>query len=355
MRLQRLAQAEHARAAELNAVISAMGEAVVVCGADGTISLANPAAHRLFPEVDERSYADILAELHDPTEAAPRLRIRRRTGRAADPPRPRPLGRDRHLPGQRHARPRHERRRDHRRDARRDRGASSRGRPRDVHRHPVARAAHAGDDDLRRCQAPRPRARRRSTRRRSAGSSSDIHSEAERLQRLVEDVVALNRFGEGPGEIGLGAGPLPAARAARGRVGAGSLAGRDVRARRSQPGLPTVSADPTYVEQVIRNLLSNAAKYSGAGSTVTVAVDGRRRRGRHPHPRRRTRASRRRRPAACSSCSTGRPARPAAAGGAGIGLFVCARLIAAMGGRIWALPRPDGGAEFGFALRVLHE
>ena len=35
VRLQRLAQAEHARAAELNAVISAMGEAVVVCAADG--------------------------------------------------------------------------------------------------------------------------------------------------------------------------------------------------------------------------------------------------------------------------------------------------------------------------------
>ena len=28
-------------------------------------------------------------------------------------------------------------------------------------------------------------------------------------------------------------------------------------------GLPTVIADPTYVEQVVRNLLSNAAKYGG--------------------------------------------------------------------------------------------
>ena len=38
--------------------------------------------------------------------------------------------------------------------------------------------------------------------------------------------------------------------------------------------------------------------------------------------------------------------------GSGIGLFVCARLIEAMGGRIWAVPRPEGGAEFGFALRL---
>ena len=29
--------------------------------------------------------------------------------------------------------------------------------------------------------------------------------------------------------------------------------------------------------------------------------------------------------------------------------------IAAMGGRIWAVPRPDGGAEFGFALNELDE
>ena len=43
----------------------------------------------------------------------------------------------------------------------------------------------------------------------------------------------------------------------------------------------------------------------------------------------------------------------AAAAGAGIGLFVCARLIRAMGGRIWATPIEGGGAEFGFTLRVM--
>jgi signal transduction histidine kinase len=42
-----------------------------------------------------------------------------------------------------------------------------------------------------------------------------------------------------------------------------------------------------------------------------------------------------------------------AAAGAGIGLFVCARLVRAMGGRIWAGQRPGGGAEFIFTLRVM--
>ena len=45
------------------------------------------------------------------------------------------------------------------------------------------------------------------------------------------------------------------------------------------------------------------------------------------------------------------PATAATASGAGIGLFVCRVLVEAMGGRIWACPRPEGGAEFGFVLQ----
>jgi len=41
--------------------------------------------------------------------------------------------------------------------------------------------------------------------------------------------------------------------------------------------------------------------------------------------------------------------------GSGIGLFVCSRLIEAMGGRVWARNRIEGGAEFGFALRAMDE
>jgi signal transduction histidine kinase len=36
--------------------------------------------------------------------------------------------------------------------------------------------------------------------------------------------------------------------------------------------------------------------------------------------------------------------------GVGIGLTVCKRLVEAMGGRIWAVPRSGGGSEFGFTL-----
>ena len=45
-----------------------------------------------------------------------------------------------------------------------------------------------------------------------------------------------------------------------------------------------------------------------------------------------------------------RSAQSVTAPGAGIGLFVCRQLVSAMGGTIWARPRPEGGAEFGFTL-----
>ena len=38
--------------------------------------------------------------------------------------------------------------------------------------------------------------------------------------------------------------------------------------------------------------------------------------------------------------------------GAGIGLFVCRRIVTSLGGTIWAKSRPEGGAEFGFSLPI---
>jgi two-component system sensor histidine kinase KdpD len=120
------------------------------------------------------------------------------------------------------------------------------------------------------------------------------------------------------------------------------------------PGLPTAIADPTYVEQVVRNLLSNAAKYGGSGTTVRLLAT----------------ADDDEVTVSVSDDGPGFPADEAerifdlffrsartstVAAGAGIGLFVCARLIRAMGGRIWATPRPEAGAEFSFTLRVMGE
>jgi PAS domain S-box-containing protein len=351
VRLQRLAQAEHARAAELNAVIRAMGEAVVVCAADGAITLTNPAGERLFPDVDERTYADILEQLSDPEGVAPTLgtlhgpiEMRAR----ADPDRwieiatyPVSAGVGSPPSGETivvmrdvtEAR---------RREAVRETfiGVLSH-----ELRTPVttifggakllARSTSTLDEETQR------------------GIFRDIHEEAERLQRLVEDVVALNRFGDEAGDVG--AEPVLLQRLIPRVVGSeegrwpGVSFAMDIAA-----GLPTVTADPTYVEQVLRNLLSNGAKYGGPGSTVTVAAehgdnevivrvldDG------PGFPAEETNR--------LFELFYRSPGTAGAASGAGIGLFVCARLMSAMGGRIWASPRHEGGAEFGFALGELSE
>jgi signal transduction histidine kinase len=117
---------------------------------------------------------------------------------------------------------------------------------------------------------------------------------------------------------------------------------------RSSPA-PTARGDESYVEQVMRNLISNAAKYSPAGSTVAVVVDetmeGIRARVLDRGPGIDPAES-----AKLFELYYRSPSTAANTGGAGIGLFVCRALVEAMGGRIWASPRPEGGAEFGFVL-----
>jgi two-component system phosphate regulon sensor histidine kinase PhoR len=352
VRLQRLAEAEHARAAELNAVIRAMGESVVVCAADGKILLTNPAAERLFPDVEERSYAEILAQVHDPDGDAPRLGL---TGGPVelqtrdDPARwveistyPVSLG-----PGTTPG------------------GVETIVVMRDVteaRRREAVRETFIGvlSHELRTpvttiFGGAKLLAREESTldEETKRGIFRDIHEEAERLQRLVEDVVALNRFGEDAGDIGWE--PVLMQR----------LLPRVVASEEGRwpgvtfvlaiaPGLATVTADPTYVEQVIRNLVTNAAKYGGAGSTVTVSAEGgdgevlvRVLDDGPGFPAEETDR--------LFELFYRSPGTATTASGAGIGLFVTARLVAAMGGRIWAAPRPEGGAEFGFALNELNE
>ena len=357
VRLQRLAQAEHARAAELNAVIRAMGDAVVVCAADGTITLTNPAGERLFPDVEERTYGEILDQLSDP-DGAPRLgafggpvEIQTR----ADPDRwielsTYPVNVGVGSPPS---------------------GGETIVVMRDVteaRRREVVRETFIGvlSHELRTpvttiFGGAKLLARSSSTldEETQRGIFRDIHDEAERLQRLVEDVVALNRFGDEAGEVG--AEPVLLQR----------LIPRVVKSEEDRwpgvtfavdlaPGVPTVTADPTYVEQVLRNLLSNAAKYGGAGSIVTIVAE----------PSEGVGTDEREVIVRVLDDGPGFPAEetnrlfelfyrsPGTAGtasGAGIGLFVCARLMSAMGGRIWAAPREGGGAEFGFALAELDE
>ena len=353
-RLRRLAEAEHARAAELNAVIRAMGDGVIVCGADGRTILSNPAGRQMFPEGAETSYASILAQLHDPEGDAPRLgthagpvvlRTRSEPERwielATYPVADRTTEGD---PGGETILVLRDVTEQRQREAVRETFIGVL--PHEL-RTPIT-TIFGGARVLSREDSGLDEATRREI-------LDDVAEEAERLKRLVEDVVALNRFGEADTDLGREPVLLQ-------RIVPRVLASEEERwpgvvfTIEMAAGLPTVMADPTYLEQVVRNLLANAAKYGGQGTAVDVVVEYRAESDevavcvRDDGPGIELHEAER-----LFDLFYRSPNTATATTGAGIGLFVCARLVRAMGGRVWARPLPAGGAEFGFALRVMRE
>jgi signal transduction histidine kinase len=177
----------------------------------------------------------------------------------------------------------------------------------------------------------------------------DVVTEAERLHRLVEDLLVMARIERG------------VTFAARDPVLLQRLIPRVLKAeRRRWPrqrfniridrDLPAVEGEDGYLEQVLRNLVSNAAKYGPSDGNVEVEAV---RVGDEVHTR-------------VLDEGPGIPDEegdrifrlfyrsPTVAGevaGAGIGLYVARAIVEAMGGRVWARSRPDTGADVGFALR----
>jgi PAS domain S-box-containing protein len=183
-----------------------------------------------------------------------------------------------------------------------------------------------------------------------AAMLEDVRAEAERLHRLVEDLLVLSRVERG--RLDVDAEPLEPRRLLTRIVDheAAELPRISIRLD-VPPALPIVLGEATYVDQILRNLLGNAAKYTPAGSNVVVDArvegdvvairvsdDGP---GIDPASRARLFELFYRDPDSARSVA-----------GSGIGLFVCASLVEAMGGRIWVAEAPGGGAEFGFTLRT---
>jgi PAS domain S-box-containing protein len=182
---------------------------------------------------------------------------------------------------------------------------------------------------------------------------TDVAGESERLQRMIENLLVLARV-EGGNEVAE-AGPVLLHRV---------LPDVIARERAMWPGmsivieapttLPPVIGDEASLALVVRNLISNAGKYAGAAATVRVVVTSE--------------------PPSTVSVRVlddgpgieideterlfdlyFRSKKNHSVPGSGIGLFVCQQLVGAMGGRMWATSRPEGGAEFGFALPVYTE
>jgi PAS domain S-box-containing protein len=175
-----------------------------------------------------------------------------------------------------------------------------------------------------------------------------VAAEAERLQRMIENLVAMARIERG-GDFG-GVRPVLVDRIIRQLVERERGLWPDVTIKLVSTGpVQMVAADEEYLAQIMRNLLSNAAKYSGAGSTVEVVLeDGDGEviiRVRDDGPGIEEEDAERLFGLYYRSAK-----RASSAPGAGIGLFVCRELVTTMGGRIWASALPEGGAEFGFSL-----
>jgi len=184
------------------------------------------------------------------------------------------------------------------------------------------------------------------------GAISDIEQEADRLHRIVENMLTLARVDAGREFI---TEPVLvqhlAARLARAHML--RFPQRSVRLDAPDTLHPALS-EPAYLEQIVRNLLSNAEKYSPAGTPIDIVI----------------RQSEGELSLTVADRGAGIDADEAddlftafyrsrrtsgQASGVGMGLAVCKRLVEAQSGRVWARPRNGGGSEIGFTLPLVME
>jgi signal transduction histidine kinase len=177
----------------------------------------------------------------------------------------------------------------------------------------------------------------------------DIAAESDRMNRLIDDLLVLSQWQAGTAPV-VQPEPVLVHHLVNRVVAATTDRYPDADLGVDAPaGLPPAAGDPTLVEQVVRNLVGNAIKYSGPRPVVRVEareVDGEievavedQGPGVPEHERE-----------AIFDIFFRSRSTAARAGGAGIGLFVCRRLVEAMGGRIWVAPGSTGGARFTFAI-----
>ncbi|HET91906.1 MAG TPA: HAMP domain-containing protein [Chloroflexi bacterium] len=190
-----------------------------------------------------------------------------------------------------------------------------------------------------------------------------IALETERLIRLTSDLLLLTRADAGQLTLRL----VPTDLTAVVQRAASSLEGRRQENRLSltihaPDQLPPVHADADRIHQVLVNLLDNAVRATPAGGRVAITLD-------HTSAH-----------VSCTIADTGfgippdeiphlferfyrgDPSRARTAGyqspgppsqGAGLGLSIAKAIVEAHGGRLWAENEPDGGAAFTFTLPCL--
>jgi signal transduction histidine kinase len=180
--------------------------------------------------------------------------------------------------------------------------------------------------------------------------AAGVADEANRLHRLVENLLVLSRVERGA-DLRRDD-PVLVHHLARRVVAWEQVRWPGARFElATPPTLPAIAGDESYAEQIIRNLLSNAAKYGPNGGrirlqlahegdelVIRVTDDG-------PGFEVGTEEQ-------LFELFYRAPNAVRTAPGAGIGLYAVRALASAMNGRVWARNRPEGGAEVGVALPV---
>ena len=184
-----------------------------------------------------------------------------------------------------------------------------------------------------------------------AGLYDDIAAETGRLNRIIENLMVLSRI-----EL---ATMLPTGepikldrllpRVVQAEQGLWTESRFDLECDRS---LPVAHGDPGYLDQVMRNLLSNAAKYAPGRIEVAVRRD--------PNGQEVLISVRDHGPGVAAE-EAGHifelfwrsPGQSGRAPGAGVGLFVVRKLVEAMDGRVWLDPSVVDGASFVIALKAV--
>jgi two-component system sensor histidine kinase KdpD len=176
-----------------------------------------------------------------------------------------------------------------------------------------------------------------------------IQEEAQRLNRLVRNLLDMTRLAAGAVQITKEWQPIEGVvGAALGRL-EDQLRGRKVTTQLPSD-LPLVPIDGVLVEQLLINLLENAAKYSPDGSPIEISAQQKdselvlevadRGPGIPPESLQKIFDKFYRLP------------REGQSGGAGLGLAICRAIVEAHGGRIWVENREGGGAAFCFTLPI---
>ena len=177
----------------------------------------------------------------------------------------------------------------------------------------------------------------------------EIRESAEHLASLLESMLVLARVGEdAPGLEPVLVDRIATRAVARHQeVFPSRSISLDVRAKSA-----LVDGHEPWIAQVVGNIVGNAEKYSPPDGTIAVTVDSDAEsvivRVLDDGPG----VAEEDAPFVFDAFYRAAHAAQES-GGLGLGLAVCKRLIDLQGGRIWAVTRPEGGAEFGFSLAAL--